>query len=162
MFTRRRAMPGGRSNLGGNVTSSPGRRACALASILAALALLACAPGAFAATLTVDGSGNLVYTAAAGKVSAVEFDETAADTVQVHAVSGGSITIGFSNPGPFTDDDTITPSGNCTADGAPDANGDPTWTCTGVTGNVQATTLDGNDGVDATGDLSGLGVGLAT
>jgi Ca2+-binding RTX toxin-like protein len=138
------------------------RRARTLAIIASAFALLAFAPGALAATLTVDGSGNLVYTAAAGKVSAVEFDETAPNTVQVHAVSGGSVNVGLFSFGPFTDNDTITPSGNCTADGSPDGNGDPTWTCTGVTNSVQATTLDGDDGVDATGGMSGLGTGLAT
>jgi Ca2+-binding RTX toxin-like protein len=138
------------------------RRARTLAITASAFALLAFAPGALAATLTVDGSGNLLYTAAAGKVSAVEFDETAPNTVQVHAVSGGSVSAGSFSFGPFTDNDTITPSGNCTADGSPDGNGDPTWTCTGVTNSVHATTLDGDDGVDATGGMSGLGTGLAT
>jgi Ca2+-binding RTX toxin-like protein len=139
------------------------RRVHALALTVAAFALLAFAPGALAATLTVDGSGNLVYTAADSTVSAVEFDETAPATVQVHEVtSGRSLSVGDLTYGAYTDTDTITPSGNCTADLANDANGDPTFTCTGVTGSVQATTLDSNDVVDGSGSLTGLGAGLAT
>jgi Ca2+-binding RTX toxin-like protein len=139
------------------------RRVHALALTVAAFALLAFAPGALAATLTVDGSGNLVYTAADSTVSAVEFDETAPATVQVHEVtSGRSLSVPNQTYGPYTDTDTITPSGNCTADLANDANGDPTFTCTGVTGSVQATTLDSNDVVDGSGSLTGLDVGLTT
>jgi Ca2+-binding RTX toxin-like protein len=117
------------------------RRARTLAIIASAFALLAFAPGALAATLNVDLSGNVVYTAAAGKTSVVAFDQVDADTVEVtQAVSQG-------------DDDTITPDGtNCVVD----ATGtDNTFTCDNVTGNVIATGLDNNDTFDASGDYTG-------
>ena len=54
------------------------------------------------ASLSVDGSGNLVYTATAGHVSALEFDETGPGTVTVHEVThGGSMSLGFQTFGPF-------------------------------------------------------------
>jgi hypothetical protein len=145
------------------VSQTPRRRGCALAIIASALALLAFAPGAFAASLSVDGSGNLLYAASAGKVSAVEFDETNTGEVTVHEVTqGGSMSLGFQTLGPYTDDDTITAGTGCTA-GSNDANNNPTFVCTGVTGSIQATTLDLNDALDGSGQLAGVsGVGLAT
>jgi len=147
------------------------RRLSTLGLVVASLALLAFAPGAFAATLGVDGSGNLVYTASNGTVSAVEFDQTDVATVEVHKVESG-ITYDF-NPffdiGTFTDNDPITLGTNCTddADGTPgadtDGNGDPLFTCTGVTGQVQATAGDENDAIDASGQFTDLGgSGLTT
>jgi Ca2+-binding RTX toxin-like protein len=145
------------------VYQSPRRRGCALAIIASALALLAFAPGAFAATLGVDGSGNLVYAGTASTVSAVEFDETDTNEVTVHEITqGGSMNFGFDTLGPFTDNDPINAGTNCTASINNDGNGNPVFVCTGVTGSVQATTLDGNDAIDGSGQLSGEGVGLAT
>jgi hypothetical protein len=65
------------------VSQTPRRRGCALAIIASALALLAFAPGAFAATLSVDGSGNVVFAAGAGETNMVAFDQVDADTVEV-------------------------------------------------------------------------------
>jgi Ca2+-binding RTX toxin-like protein len=119
------------------------RRARTLAIIASAFALLAFAPGALAATLNVDLSGNLVYTAAAGKTSAVAFDQVDADTVEVtQAVSQG-------------DDDTITPDGtNCVVD---TTGTDNTFTCDNVTANVIATGDDLDDTLDASGNYTGNG-----
>jgi Ca2+-binding RTX toxin-like protein len=126
------------------VYQSPRRRGCALAIIASALALLAFAPGAFAASLSVDGSGNVVFAADAGETNMVAFDEVDASTVEVtQAVSQG-------------DDSTVTPDGtNCVVDtvGAPGA--DNTFTCSNATGNVIATALDGNDTLDASGQYTG-------
>jgi Ca2+-binding RTX toxin-like protein len=141
------------------------RRLSALGLVSASLALLAFAPGALAANLGVDGSGNLVYTASGGTVSAVEFDQTDVATVEVHKVESGQ-TYQF-NPffdiGTFTDNDPITLTGtNCTndadADTTPDTdgNGDPLYTCTGVTGQVQATAGDEGDAIDGSGLLTNL------
>ena len=145
------------------------RRGVALAILAAALALLAFAPGALAADLGVDGSGNLVYTGAAGKTSAVEFDEISAGTVVVHKVeSGRSLNFGFDDVGPFTDNDTITIGSGCDddVDGTvgpdTDANGDPVITCTGVTAGVVANTGDETDAVDASGTFTDDGPGLVT
>jgi Ca2+-binding RTX toxin-like protein len=141
------------------------RRLSALGLVSASLALLAFAPGALAANLGVDGSGNLVYTASDTTVSAVEFDQTDVATVEVHKVESGQ-TYQF-NPffdiGTFTDNDPITLTGtNCTndadADTTPDTdgNGDPLYTCTGVTGQVQATAGDEGDAIDGSGLLTNL------
>jgi Ca2+-binding RTX toxin-like protein len=144
------------------------RRGPALAILAAAFALLAFAPGALAASLGVDGSGNLVYTGAAGQSSAIEFDEVSAGTVEVHKVeSGRSLNFGFDDVGPFTDNDAITVGANCDADlgddGADtDANGDPVITCTGVTAGVVANTGDQTDAVDASGTFTDDGPGLVT
>jgi hypothetical protein len=107
------------------------RRGCALATILAAFALLAAAPGAFAASLNVDLSGNLVFAASAGETNYVAFDEVDSDTVEVtQAVSSG-------------DSSTITPDGtNCVADTVGAPGDDNTFTCDNVTGGVIATALE--------------------
>jgi Ca2+-binding RTX toxin-like protein len=122
------------------------RRARALALSVAAVALLAFAPGALAATLAVDGSGNLVYTASPDTQSMVAFDQTDTTTVEVtQAASQG-------------DDDTITPGDGCVVD----ATGtDNTFTCTGVTGIVSATGLNMDDTFDAGGGYTSNG-GLTT
>jgi Ca2+-binding RTX toxin-like protein len=147
------------------------RRLSALGLVSASLALLAFAPGALAANLGVDGSGNLVYTASDTTVSAVEFDQTDVATVEVHKVESG-ITydfVPFFDIGTFTDNDPITTGTNCTndadADTTPDTdgNGDPLYTCTGVTGQVQATAGDEDDAIDASGNFTDLGgSGLTT
>jgi Ca2+-binding RTX toxin-like protein len=122
------------------------RRGCALATILAAFALLAAAPGAFAASLNVDLSGNLVFAASAGETNYVAFDEVDSDTVEVtQAVSSG-------------DSSTITPDGtNCVADTVGAPGDDNTFTCDNVTGGVIATALDLNDNLDASGGYTGNG-----
>jgi Ca2+-binding RTX toxin-like protein len=129
------------------LSHSSRRRGCALATILAAFALLAAAPGALAATLSVD-TGNLVFTAIAGETNVVSFDQVDSDTVEVtQKVSTG-------------DDSTVTPDGtNCVTDtvGAPGA--DNTFTCDNVSGGVIATALDMDDTLDAAGNNTG-GPGL--
>jgi Ca2+-binding RTX toxin-like protein len=128
------------------VSQTPRRRGCALAIIASALALLAFAPGAFAATLSVDGSGNVVFAAGAGETNMVAFDQVDADTVEVtQAVSQG-------------DDSTVTPDGtNCVTDTVGAPGDDNTFTCDNATGNVIATALDGNDVLDASGQYTGNG-----
>jgi Ca2+-binding RTX toxin-like protein len=132
------------------VSQSLRRRGCALAIFASALALLAFAPGAFAATLSVDGSGNVVFTAGASETNLVAFDETDATTVEVtQAVSQG-------------DDSTITPDGtDCVVDTAGAPGEDNTFTCSNVTGGVIGTAFDGNDTLDASGGYTG-GSGLTS
>lgn len=129
---------------------------------------MAFAPGAFAATLSVD-TGVLTYTGGTGATSAVEFDETDVGTVVVHKVeSGRDMDLGPQNFGTWTDNDAITIGAGCDddVDGTPgadtDANGDPIITCTGVTVGVVANPGDENDAIDASGTLSDDGPGLVT
>jgi Ca2+-binding RTX toxin-like protein len=112
---------------------------------LTVVALLACAPSAFASTLTKSGSA-IAWTAASGIDNNTSFTDSNPTTIVINT-SDDRVT--YDSAGGTSNN--VTPDGDCTdSDGTPMDASASQVTCTSTTG-VTANSLDGNDNEDASG-----------
>jgi Ca2+-binding RTX toxin-like protein len=112
---------------------------------LTVVALLACAPSAFASTLTKSGSA-ITWTAASGIDNNTSFGDSDPTTVVINT-SDDPVT--YDDAGGTTSN--VTPDGDCTdTDGTPDNGSASQVTCANTSG-ITANSLDGNDYEDASG-----------